>query len=109
MIAENRGYNTPIFGRRAQGRFSPARGKIPLYHIASLFVKRKSKQKIILFDPEICIILPIAFLMVFAYNNNCQGEMTRQDEGATFRETRVKKIKKSNKNPLTNNKKDDTI
>jgi len=51
------------------------RPKNQLYHITSPFVKRKFIQKLNLPDPAICALLPIAFLIVITYNNNCQGEM----------------------------------
>jgi hypothetical protein len=54
------------------------RAEKSLYHTRGLFVNGKNKQKIILPDPIICVLLPIAFLIVIAYNNNCQEESTER-------------------------------
>jgi hypothetical protein len=87
----NQGYSyirvSLIFAWRAAGPLVPRRAKNPLYHTTSLFVNRKIKQNIILPDPEICTILPIAFLVLFAYNNNCQGDkvgIAQQQKSTVF-------------------------
>jgi len=46
--------------------------------------------------------LPIAFLIVIAYNNNCQGEMRYPHTDLWLSPKKIKKV-------LTNNKKDDII
>ncbi len=58
-------------------RARSGRAEKSLYHTRQLFVKRKFIQNIILPDPVICILLPIAFLMIFAYNNNCQEDIAQ--------------------------------
>ena len=79
-------------------RARSGRAEKSLYHTRQLFVNRKIKQIITLPDPVICVLLPIAFLIVIAYNNNCQGESLNQQLPHRGRNAH-KKIKNKGKTP----------